>query len=145
MKKFLIVVLTLVLAIGAVAFAACAESQTVTGECSYTSWGTAYGVKVDVTVKSGIITAVKLYTDDESGFVRTTESWDGFSAAEAAYANWIDDTFVGIRVEEISAFSVTVNDQSQTVKEGVPHISGATVSSARIIAAVQNALSKLAD
>lgn len=145
MKKILLVALVFVLAVSAVAFAACAQSQTVTGECSYTSWGTTYGVKVDVTVKSGIITAVKLYTDEESGFVRTTEGWQGFDAAEAAYANWIADTFVGTKVEEINALSVTVTDQSQTVGEGVAHISGATVSSARIIAAVQNALSKLAD
>ncbi len=145
MKKILLVILALVLAISVVAFAACAEPQTVTGECSYTSWGTNYGVKVDVTVKSGVITAVKLYTDEESGFVRTTEGWTGFDAAEAAYANWINDTFVGRSVEEISALSVTVTDKTQTVGEGVAHISGATVSSARIIAAVQNALGKLAD
>ncbi len=145
MKKVSVLVLALVLAFGTVALVACSEPQTVTGVCNYESWGTVYGAKVDVTVKNGIITEVKLYTDVESGFVRTTESWDGFSTTEAAYANWIEDTFVGKTVEEVNAYVATATAEGQTVGENTPHIQGATVSSARIIVAVQNALSKLAD
>lgn len=145
MKKFLALVLALVLMLATLALVACAESQTVTGECFYESWGTPYGAKVDVTVKCGIITNVRLYTDAETNWFRTTKSWDGYEMAEAAYANWIEDTFVGQKVEEVQAYVATVTAESQKVGDTTPHITGATVSSARIIVAVQDALSKLAD
>lgn len=148
MKKLAVLVLSIVLALSAVAFTACAESQTVIGECYYESWGTKYGAKVEVTVKGDFVFDVRLYTDEESGYVRTSDaSWSGgdFATAEAAYANWIEDTFVGKRIEEVKAFVATATADGQSVGESTPYISGATVSSARIIVAVQDALSKLAD
>lgn len=163
MKKILVIALAVVMTLSIVAFAACATEQTVTGECSYTvsDWHTTYGAKVDVTVKGNVITAVKLYTDEETGWVRTTASWTaaegqlGFDAAEAAYEQWLTDTFVGKTVDQVKAVKTTMIsgdvtvDQSYTVTVDASNkadwaLAGATQSSARIIVAVQNALSKLA-
>lgn len=158
MKKVLVIALAVVMTLAVVAFAACATDQTVTGKCHYASkWG-AYGCMVDVTVKGDVITAVKLYTDKEAAAAdstwgdahRTTPSWKpsegelGYAATEAAYAKWIKDTFVGKTVAEVNAYvaSATADGQSVTT-EGI-NLKGATQSAARVIVAVQNALSKLA-
>lgn len=158
MKKVLVIALAVVMTLAVVAFAACATEQTVTGKCHYTTqWG-AYGCMVDVTVKGDVITAVKLYTDAEAAAAdsawgeahRTTPSWTpsegqlGYAATEAAYATWIEDTFVGKTVAEVNAYvaSATANGQSVTT-EGI-NLEGATQSAARVIVAVKDALSKLA-
>lgn len=159
MKKVLVIALAVVMTLAVVAFAACATEQTVTGKCHYASqWG-AYGCMVDVTVKGDVITAVKLYTDKEAAAAdstwgdahRTTPSWTnpaegqlGYAATEAAYATWIEDTFVGKTVAEVNAYvaSATADGQSVTT-EGI-NLAGATQSAARVIVAVQDALSKLA-
>ena len=158
MKKVLVIALAVVMTLAVVAFAACATEQTVTGKCHYTTqWG-AYGCMVDVTVKGDVITAVKLYTDKEAAAAdstwgdahRTTPSWKpsegqlGYAAAEAAYATWIEKTFVGKTVAEVNAYvaSATADGQSVTTK-GI-NLAGATQSAARVIVAVKDALSKLA-
>lgn len=158
MKKVLVIALAVVMTLAVVAFAACATEQTVTGKCHYTTqWG-AYGCMVDVTVKGDVITAVKLYTDAEAAAAdstwgeahRTTPSWKpsegqlGYAATEAAYATWIEDTFVGKTVAEVNAYvaSATADGQSVTT-EGI-NLAGATQSAARVIVAVKDALSKLA-
>lgn len=153
MKKILVIALAIVMALGVVALVACEKPQTVTGECSYESKyapGSYYGAKVDVTVKGNVITAVRLYTDAETGWTRTTSSWKategqlGFDAAEAAYEQWISDTFIGKTVAEVNAYVATATQAAQTVGTESAKLVGATQSSARIIVAVQNALSKLA-
>ena len=158
MKKVLVIALAVVMTLAVVAFAACATEQKVTGKCHYTTqWG-AYGCMVDVTVKGDVITAVKLYTDAEAAAAdstwgeahRTTPSWKpaegqlGYAATEAAYATWIEDTFVGKTVAEVNAYvaSATADGQSVTT-EGI-NLAGATQSAARVIVAVKDALSKLA-
>lgn len=158
MKKVLVIALAVVMTLAVVAFAACATEQTVTGKCHYTTqWG-AYGCMVDVTVKGDVITAVKLYTDKEAAAAdstwgdahRTTPSWKpsegqlGYAETEAAYAKWIEDTFVGKTVAEVNAYvaSATADGQSVTT-EGI-NLAGATQSAARVIVAVKDALSKLA-
>ncbi len=148
MKKILVIALTVIMVVSAFALTACAQPQTVTGECSYESYGTKYGCKVDVTVQNGIITAVKLYTDEETGWVRTTApygnwSQEQFDAAEGAYAEYLDK-FVGMTVEQANAIVATATAEGQSVETEGWAIAGATVSSARIIVAIQNALSKLA-
>lgn len=149
MKKILVIALTVIMVVSAFALTACAQPQTVTGECSYESYGTKYGCKVDVTVKNGIITNVKLYTDEETGWVRTTApygnwSQEQFDAAESAYAEYLDK-FVGMTVEQANAIVATATAEGQSVEDKDNWaIAGATVSSARIIVAIQNALSKLA-
>ena len=157
MKKVLVIALAVVMALAVVALVACEQPQTVTGQCHYSSQYGAYGAMVDVTVKGDVITSVKLYTDAEAAAAdenwndahRTTPSWTaaegqlGFEAAEAAYEDWFADVFVGKTVAEVNAYvaSATADGQSVTT-EGI-NLAGATQSAARIIVAVQNALSKL--
>lgn len=158
MKKVLVIALAVVMALAVVAFVACEQPQTVTGKCHYsTQWG-AYGAMVDVTVKGDVITSVKLYTDAEAAAAdenwndahRTTPSWTkpaegqlGFAATEAAYATWIEDTFVGKTVAEVNAYEASATADGQSVTTEGINLAGATQSAARIIVAVQNALSKL--
>ena len=157
MKKVLVIALAVVMALAVVAFVACEQPQTVTGKCHYSTQYGAYGAMVDVTVKGDVITAVKLYTDKEAAAAdstwgdahRTTPSWKpaegqlGFAATEAAYATWIEKTFVGKTVAEVNAYKASVNADGQSVTPEGVNLKGATQSAARVIVAVQNALSKL--
>lgn len=157
MKKVLVIALAVVMALAVVAFVACEQPQTVTGKCHYSSqWG-AYGAMVDVTVKGDVITSVKLYTDAEAAAAdenwndahRTTPSWTaangqlGFAAAEAAYEEWLADVFVGKTVAEVNAYEASATAEGQSVTTEGINLEGATQSAARIIVAVQDALSKL--
>ncbi len=162
MKKILVIALAIVMTLSIVAFAACGGTQTVTGKCHYTAsgegWSASYGCMVDVTVKGDIITAVKLYTDAEAAAAdkdwgeahRTTPTWTakegqlGFTAAEAAYEEWINKVFVGKTVAEVNAYVASATAAGQKVETTSANLAGATQSAARIIVAVQNALSKLA-
>ena len=162
MKKVLVIVLAVVMALAVVALVACEQPQTVTGKCYYTAqgtgWSASYGCMVDVTVKGDVITAVKLYTDKEAAAAdstwgdahRTTPSWKpskgqlGFAATEAAYAKWIEDTFVGKTVAEVNAYEASATADGQSVTTKGINLAGATQSAARVIVAVQDALSKLA-
>lgn len=158
MKKVLVIALAVVMALAVVALVACEQPQTVTGKCHYSSQYGAYGAMVDVTVKGDVITSVKLYTDAEAAAAdenwndahRTTPSWTkpaegqlGFAATEAAYATWIEDTFVGKTVAEVNAYEASATADGQSVTTEGINLAGATQSAARIIVAVQNALSKL--
>lgn len=157
MKKVLVIALAVVMALAVVAFVACEQPQTVTGKCHYSSqWG-AYGAMVDVTVKGDVITSVKLYTDAEAAAAdknwndahRTTPSWTaangqlGFEAAEAAYEDWFAEVFVGKTVAEVNAYEASATADGQSVTTEGINLAGATQSAARIIVAVQDALSKL--
>ena len=152
MKKILVLMLALVMVLSVAAFAACDKAVTYTGEVSYENYGTTYGVKVDVTVKGDKITAVKLYTDAETGWVRTSAGWHdgeggygkaetdlGFEAAEAAYPEYLN-TFVGKTVAEVLAVEATATAESATVTTEGWNLAGATQSAARIIVAIQNAV-----
>lgn len=148
MKKILVIALAVIMVVSAFALTACAQPQTVTGECSYAQYGTNYGCKVDVTVQGNIITAVKLYTDEETGWVRTSApygnwSQEQFDAVEGAYEAFLNK-FVGKTVAEVNAIVATATAEGQSVTTEGWTITGGTISSARIIVAVQNALSKLA-
>ena len=138
MKKILVLMLALVMVFAVCSLTACGE-KTYTGEVTYTAWGTPYGAKVDVTVKGDKVTAVKLYTDEESGYVRTSPSWEGFATTEAAYEEFVNK-FVGMTVADVLAIEATATAEGQTVTTEGWSITGATQSAARIIVAVQNAL-----
>ena len=128
-----------------------AAGETVTGECSYTTKYGSYGAKVDVTVKGNVIVDVKLHTDEETGWVRTTKSWKegqnpgdlGYDKAEAAYQDWFNKVFIGKSVDEVKAYVASATAEGQSVTTEAAKLAGATQSSARIIVAVQDALSKL--
>ena len=155
MKKILVLMLAFVMVFAVCSLTACGKEYTYTGEVSYESHNTTYGVKVDVTVKGDKITAVKLYTDEETGWVRTSAGWKsteeggygmnegdlGVAAAEAAYPEYLN-TFVGKTVAEIMAVEATATAEGQSVTTEGWNLTGATQSAARIIVAVQNALSK---
>lgn len=157
MKKVLVIALAVVMALAVVALVACEQPQTVTGKCHYSSKYGAYGAMVDVTVKGDVITSVKLYTDAEAAAAdenwndahRTTPSWTaangqlGFEAAEAAYEDWFADVFVGKTVAEVNAYEASATADGQSVTTEGINLAGATQSAARIIVAVQDALSKL--
>lgn len=157
MKKVLVIALAVVMALAVVALVACEQPQTVTGKCHYSSKYGAYGAMVDVTVKGDVITAVKLYTDKEAAAAdstwndahRTTPGWKpaegqlGYEATEAAYEEWLADVFVGKTVAEVNAYKASVNADGQSVTPEGVNLKGATQSAARVIVAVQNALSKL--
>ncbi len=148
MKKILVIALAVVMLVSVFALTACAKEQTVTGECSYESWGHTYGCKVDVTVKGDIITNVKLYTDAETGWTRTSANnadrgWTSFETVEAAYEEYLQK-FVGKTVAEVNAIVASATADGQSVEDAAWSITGGTQSAARVIVAIQNALSKLA-
>ena len=153
MKKLIVIALAVVMALSVVAFAACGAEETVTGECSYENkWnpGHYYGVKVDVTVKGGVITAVKLYSEQETGWVRTSANndttWKIHDEVEEAYEGWIKENIVGQKVDTVNGWVATATQEGQTVTSGpILEVTGGTAqqSSARIIVAIQNALEKL--
>ena len=158
MKKILVLALAIVMALSVVALVACAQEETYTGKCQYSSEHGSYGCKVDVTVKNGVITKVKLYTDEEAGegYTRTTKIWGkgegqmqynetdlGYEAAEKAYEGWIKKVFVGKTVEEVQAYEASATAEEQTVGTASANLAGATQSAARIIVAVKDALSQI--
>ena len=148
MKKILVIALAVVMMVSVFALTACAQPQTVTGECHYVAYGHDYGCKVDVTVKGDIITDVKLYTDEETGWTRTSANnadrgWTGFETVEAAYEEYLNK-FIGQKVADVQAIVATATADGQSVTTEGWSITGGTQSAARIIVAIQNALSKLA-
>ena len=157
MKKLIVIALAVVMALSLVlVLAACGEEQVVEGECHYDKYSHTYGVKVKVTVQGGKIKSVELV--DYPEWVRTTDTWKetqadeekgtpyqlGYEKTEAAYAQWLVDAFKGEKVDTVLGWTAAATADEQSVGEGVPYITGATQSSARIIVAVQNALGKLA-
>lgn len=153
MKKILAIALAVVMLVSVFALTACG-ADTYTGECKYeNAWvsGAYYGVKVDVAVSGGVIKSVKLYTDEETGWTATTTTWTtsegsndlGYDATVAAYEDYLG-RFVGKTVEEVKAIVATATQGTQSVEGETYKLAGATQTSARIIVAIQNALSKIA-
>lgn len=160
-SRILAVVLSLALVVAAIAvLAACAKPIELTGECKYeNTWnkGSYYGAKVDVTVKGNIITKVRLYSEQETGWTRTSAGQTGenakwtaadHDATEAAYESFINTKIVGQKVDTVLGWSAMATEKGQTISGEAPNIeraAGATSqqSAARIIVAVQNALEKI--
>lgn len=145
MKKILVIALAVVMLVSVFALTACG-TETYTGECHYANKYDAtrpdYGAKVDVVVSGGFIKSVKLYTDEETGWTRTTSSWDGYADAEAGYEEYLG-RFVGKTVDEVKAIVATATQDTQSVDNEYYKLAGATQSSARIIVAIQNALAQI--
>ncbi len=167
MKKnlALVLVLALVMAVAVVAFAACAEPQTVEGEYKHVNaWDESkfYGVKVSVTVKGNVITEVKVTSTDTEDYTNLSASWPNKAVWTDGQAAFLK-SFEGLTVEEVNAITVAKTDKGQpdtgssnavknpftNLPEGLKVVqtaegTGATQSTGRVILAVQNALSKLA-
>ena len=159
-SKILAVVLVAALAVATLCVLAACGGETYTGECKYeNTWnkGSYYGAKVDVTVKGEYITKVKLYSEQETGWTRTSAGQTGENAkwtatdhdeTEAAYTSWIKQNIVGQTVATVLGWSANASEKGQTISGEAPNIertAGATSqqSAARIICAVQNALEKI--
>ena len=157
MKKLIVIALAVVLALSAfVVFAACGKEESYDGEYQYAHpYGgtTPYGAKVTVTVKNGIITNVKLWTEAETGWTRTSadngSTWTKHDETEASYADFLA-SFEGLTVDEVKAISVACAENGVPSDNGITKapeslklLAGATQSYGRIIKAVQNALSKI--
>lgn len=126
MKKALVIVLTLVLALSVVGLVSCA-GKTYEGEYSYQSWGNTYGCKVKVTVQGNVITNVEILEAEmeEAGWHNLSPNWTnnpyaGPIEGEAGYdtagkTNWLKysqamvDSFVGLTTEQVLGMKVYVN------------------------------------
>ncbi|MCH5152619.1 MAG: hypothetical protein J1F68_01475 [Clostridiales bacterium] len=170
MKKLIVIALAVVMALSLVLVLAACGGETYEGECSYgvkynpNGDPSMYGVKVKVTVNNGVITKVELV--DYDAWTRTTKrdpDWAagkpgeagfmlGYEKTEAAYPDFLTK-FEGKTVEEVKAIKITMISGTDNTAEASYTvtvadkanwaIAGATQSAARIIAAVQNALSKI--
>ena len=134
MKKALVVVLVLVLALSVVGLVSCA-GETYQGEYKYENpyapgSGHFYGAKVEVTVQGNVITNVVLFSDAESGWTNLSPNWvdtanggnpydSDSSIAEAGrddpgkinwrqYGQAMVDSFVGLTVDEVLGIKVHV-------------------------------------
>ena len=129
----------------------CADKATYSGETSYVEYGTTYGIKVNVEVQGDKISKV---TVADSNYVSASPSgWDS--------KPWFDNlptllaAYRGKTVEEILSKQVATydtgagnapyaSDDAEFVSFGDQFIiTGATLGSARLMLAVQNALQKI--
>lgn len=155
MKKVIVIALAVVMMVSALAvFAAC--GTTYEGRCHYNSYGVEYGVVVKVTVNGDTITNVKLLDDSVTNYVRTSPNredplWNGHDATESAYESYLSTYFIGKTVDEVMSYVATASEAGQSVTDGpIIQLKGdnlssptAQQSSARIIVAVQDALSQI--
>lgn len=130
----------------------CVQTTDLQGEASYTEWGTNYGIKVNVQVQSTSKgDRIRRVTVAESDLVDATEGWGG-------KAKWDEElnalllAYRGEYVADVLAKQVAVSDNGAPKDSSSADfndfgddfiISGATVGSARLLLAVQDALKKL--
>ena len=116
--------------------------EVVEGEYGYVSYGTNYGVKVRVILKDGVIKKVVTLTSD---YTNATASWN--TALWYDKADVILAAFEGKTAAEINGITATVGGQDgateNVVSDSAFLATDATLSSARLMLAVQNALSKI--
>lgn len=130
----------------------CVQTTNVQGEVSYTEWGTNYGIKVNVEVQaSSKGDRIRKVTVIESDLVDATEGWNGKEKWDKELDNLLL-AYRGEYVADVLAKEVTVNDNGAPVDSSSSNyidfgedfiISGATIGSARLLLAVQNALKTL--
>lgn len=143
LKKLLIVVSALVMVIAIAALAGCGSTEKYTGEYGYESYGTKYGVKVEVQVKDEKISKVTILDSD---YVAATseEHWDDTAKWNNGIAALLK-SYEGKTVAEVCAIKVDVDAKGEPVTgNGINYnglaITGATMGSGRLLLAVQNAL-----
>ena len=144
MKKIFKALVLAVLVCGCLALiAGCAK--TYKGEYHYDSWGTEYGVKVKVEVEDNVIKSVRIVGSD---YVDVTSPMGDWTKEDVK--NWNDNVktllkkYEGKTVEEVLALNPEINGYGSLTSEkselGDMLIDGATLGSARVLLAVQNAL-----
>ncbi|MCM1289521.1 MAG: hypothetical protein NC132_02580 [Corallococcus sp.] len=67
----------------------------------------------------------------------------GFTMTEAGYEAWFEEIFVGKTVAEVNRYAAFASSNGQAVADDGLKMTGATQSSARVIVAVKDALSKI--
>ncbi|MDE6557847.1 MAG: hypothetical protein K2K39_01950 [Clostridia bacterium] len=114
------------------------------GEYTYNAWGTDYGERVRVVLKDGKIEKVATLSCPYVN-ASITASWDAGLWLNAE--NGILAAYEGKTVEEVLAATSSLSGvdgaSENTVSDGSVLVTGATMSSARLLKAVQNALSKV--
>ena len=124
-----------------------APSYVYAGEYKYANaWveGAFYGVKVNVTVKGNVITAVKVTSENTDAYTNLSASWADKALWEEGEEAFLA-SFAGMTVAEANAVVVACQDNGQpTTVTGMEYVTGATQSSGRVILAIQNALSAIA-
>ena len=144
MKKFFKAFVLAVLVCGCVGLiAGC--SKTYRGEYHYNSWGTEQGVKVKVEVEDDVIKSVRIVGSE---YVDVTGAMGNWTKEDVN--NWYDNVksllkkYEGMKVDEVMALNAEINGYGQLTTDkselGEVLIDGATLGSARVLLAVQNAL-----
>lgn len=146
MRKLIGSILIAGLSVSAATFAsACGAAQVYTGEYHYHSYGTEYGVKVEVKVTGDRIKSVTILDSDYTKVSDPVSAWTeerkkNYEDNEASFLR----SFEGKTVAEVRAYQVrTTNstpDPNGITAEGLDLITGATQSCGRLILAVHNAL-----
>ena len=113
------------------------------GEYTYNAWGTDYGERVRVVLKEGKIERVATISCPYVN-ASVTASWDA-----GLWLNKSDEilaAYKGRTVDEVMALTSSLSGVDGATENAVSDetvlASGATMSSARLLKAVQNALSK---
>ena len=146
MKKYLAVVLAVVMAVACCAvLAGCTQPVTTTGSYHYENpWaaGTYYGCEATVTVKGDTIESVVISEDSATGWTNLSAGWTDKGIYEAAAEDYIAG-FAGEAVEDVLAAEVELNAKGvpQSVTEAYL-VAGATQTSGRVVLAIQSALGK---
>lgn len=149
-KVLALTALSAVVCLGVLVFAACNNGTTYQGEYHYNSHNNEYGIKVEVTVADGKITKVAKVDSDyvECSAVNANYGW-----TQEDVDNWnnkLDDllkAYEGKTVESVKAATCSISGVDNATENKVSDsdlvITDATQGSARVLKAVQNALSKI--
>lgn len=152
-KLFTALLLSAACGTGAALISGCVKKQNVTGEYSYTNWGTEYGVKVNVEVqtdKKG--DRIRKVTVSDSDLVDASPAMNGWDPTvwEENLQNLLN-SYRGQYVVDVLAKEVVTKDDGAPLVKGdkgfVSYgsdviITGATLGSGRLLLAVQDALQK---
>lgn len=129
----------------------CANTTTYSGETSYVEYGTNYGIKVNVEVQGDRISKVTVVDSD---YVSASPSgWNSdpwFNNLSTLLAAYRGKTVEEILAKKVAAYAATEgqapyakDDAEFTDFGGEFIITGATLGSARLMLAVQDALQKV--
>lgn len=131
----------------------CIKTRTVSGEMHYNSWGTEYGIKVDVVVQADNKgDRIRKVTVAESDYAEASPAMNGWDPAVwEENVQTLLNAYRGAYVDDLLALDVAENGGIPLVKGNAGFvnfgdgyiITGATLGSARLLLAVQDALSKL--
>lgn len=163
MKKIIKTLAVLLIALGmcvgiGVAAGCTGGNGTFEGGYHYNSYGTEYGMRVEVTVKNNVITKVMDITNTDLS-KQDNVTWVTVSPArgnwtEETIKNWNDNEsyllqkYEGWSVRDILDIQVFIKDSGEPYGKDKNNgyndllITGATLGSSRVLLAVQNALGK---